>query len=325
MPHRPLCNLIRWQMARSRATAGTRTLQFTPISFDVSFQEIFSTLCTGGTLVLVTDDERRDPSLLLARLDAARVERLFAPFVALKHLAEAADAQRTAPTTLREVITAGEQLVSTPALVRLFSTLGECTLDNQYGPSETHVATAHRARRAARTLAAVSADRPAHREHPRPRPRRRSSSRPHRRHRRALHRRHRARARISRQAGADARALRARSVPARSAKPESARLYRTGDKARYRADGTLEFLGRLDDQVKIRGYRVEPGEIETVLASHPTVREAAVVVTDAGTGDKRLVAYVVAAEGFDVLAARAARARGGAAAGLHGAGLLRRS
>jgi amino acid adenylation domain-containing protein len=89
-----------------------------------------------------------------------------------------------------------------------------------------------------------------------------------------------------------------RFVPDPFAPQPGARLYRTGDLARWLPGGILEFLGRRDQQVKIRGFRIEPGEIETALGMHPAVRESVVVAREGG-GGKRLVAYVVFADGTD--------------------------
>lgn len=82
-----------------------------------------------------------------------------------------------------------------------------------------------------------------------------------------------------------------RFIPHPFAAEPGVRLYKTGDLARYRADGSLEFLGRIDDQVKIRGFRIELGEIETMLRQHPAVREAVALAHANSAGDQRLIAY----------------------------------
>src|SRR6185436_17413429 len=140
--HRVLAGLVRWQLRDWEEQGGgpAVTLQLTPFSFDVFFQEVFATWAAGGELVLVAEDVRRDPDRLLDLLVRERVERLFLPFVALRQLAAAAAGGN--PLSLREVITAGEQLQVTPAIAGFFRRLPGVRLVNQYGPSETHVVTA---------------------------------------------------------------------------------------------------------------------------------------------------------------------------------------
>jgi amino acid adenylation domain-containing protein len=153
MGHRALANLIDWQLSvpSGRCTDTGRapaTLQFAPLSFDVSFQEIYSTLCGGGRLLLISDADRRDLPTLVDTLDATATERLILPYVALQPLAEAAVARGRTPRALRIIVSSGEQLRVTDEIRALCAALARNTdgviLENQYGPTETHVVTCHR-------------------------------------------------------------------------------------------------------------------------------------------------------------------------------------
>jgi acyl-CoA synthetase (AMP-forming)/AMP-acid ligase II len=93
-----------------------------------------------------------------------------------------------------------------------------------------------------------------------------------------------------------------RFIPNPFSDQPGARLYKTGDLARYRPDGQIEFIGRIDQQIKIRGYRIEPGEVAAVLNRHPSVQASVVVAHEDTSGDKRLVAYIVLVPGARVTA-----------------------
>ena len=91
-----------------------------------------------------------------------------------------------------------------------------------------------------------------------------------------------------------------RFIPNPFSEEPGARLYKTGDLARYLPDGNIEFLGRIDNQIKVRGYRIEPGEIETALGKHAAVKETVVVAGEDKQKNKRLVAYVSLHQGLTI-------------------------
>ncbi|MET8684397.1 amino acid adenylation domain-containing protein [Streptomyces sp. NPDC004732] len=270
---RTLSNLVHWQAGPGGLGAPALTQQFAMLSFDVSFQEIFGTLCTGGCLRLIDPALRRDVPALLDQLESEGAERLFLPYVALQLLAEHAVHLGRYPARLREVVTAGEQLVCTGAIRRWFAGMPGSRLFNHYGPTETHVVSAL-------CLDGDPADwpdRPAI-GHP--------------------------------VAGAVLRVVDEADLPMPPGGagelliggvpdepcylgetplnrerfvrlPGDGLFYRSGDRARFDHDGLLHCLGRADDQIKLSGHRLEPGQVEAALMRHDAVLGAVVAVEGA--------------------------------------------
>ncbi|MBT7410382.1 MAG: amino acid adenylation domain-containing protein, partial [Methylococcales bacterium] len=272
MPHRSLVNLLSWQQEQSHVSQDDSTLQYAPSNFDVSFQEIFSTWSQGGRLVIVDGETRRDFNALIELIRQQSIARLFMPFIALQHLAKVSDVNQQTLVSLKEVITAGEQLKITDEIRLFFSKIPQCQLINQYGPSETHVITANHLNHDI----AEWADLP-------------NIGYP-----------------ISNSkiyildnmkqivpvgvmgelcvageclsAGYFNRQDLTDKVFVNHSFSEDhdELIYHTGDYARFLEKGAIEYLGRMDDQVKIRGYRVELGEIETLLTKHNEIKDIVV-------------------------------------------------
>ena len=288
MVHRCLVNIIAWQLHTSPMRQELRTLQFASLNFDICFQEMFTTWCAGGTLVLLDETTRRDSVLLFDYVSEQKINRLFLPFVALQQLALVAQSRNNLPVALREVLTAGEQLRTTPALCSFFDRLPNCSLQNQYGPSEAHVITSLSLPAQTKSWPALPAvGKPLSNtqivlvdKNLKPVPPYCPGEV------------------LNGGAGLASGYLHRPELTAASfisdafSNVPGKKLYRTGDLARFLPDGTLEFLRRVDHQVKVRGFRVDLGEVESALGQHPLVRETVAVVRGEAA-QSQLVAYAV--------------------------------
>jgi amino acid adenylation domain-containing protein len=292
--HRGVVNRLLWMQERFALTAADAVLQKTPLSFDISVWELFWPLLAGARLVLARPGGHRDPAYLVEEIAAHGITTIdFVPSM-LQVFLETADTGRCG--SLVRVASSGEAL---PAEVerRFYERMPPgVRLYNQYGPTEAAMeVTSWPCERESRRTA-VPIGRPTANA--------------------SLHVLDRDRQPVP--AGVPGelhiggvqvgRGYRGRPdltaeifVPSPFAWGE--RLYRTGDLSRHLAAGEIEFLGRIDHQVKIRGFRIEPGEIEAALRAHPAVCDAIVLVREdgayegGGALDRRLVAYVVLAEG----------------------------
>lgn len=291
LPQKALTNLIDWQVSQPTFQQGLKTLQYASLSFDVSYQEIFATFESGGTLVLIDEATRQDPEKLLSYIDQKEIGRLFLPYVALRGLAEWAVSNNLYPDSLREIYTAGEQLVVDNILRQCFNNLPDCTLENQYGPSESHVVTTFQLAGDPSSWPttppigtpiansdifilnkdlspcldgnegeiAITGDCLAH-------------------------------GYFRNSALTEERFI---NIPKPGEAELSVRVYLSGDLGRKAEDGNIHYLGRKDHQVKIRGFRVEPGEVEARITDDESVKQAVVVVKELFPGERQLVSFVV--------------------------------
>jgi len=294
MRQEALSNLIDWQIKTSVLEAGSRTLQFSPLTFDVSFQEIFATLAIGGTLYIIDDRLRLDSAELLEFITHHQINRIFLPFVAFQALCDMAEATGIYPSHLKEIMTAGEVLKITPQIRAFYTNIKDVLLYNQYGPTETHVVTSL-------TLGGDPAawsllpnigyplpnvDIYLLNENLQEVPQGETGELC---------------------IGGLALSQGYVNQPTLTAEKfiewehpvkGKTRLYTTGDLAKQLPDGAIEFIGRKDEQLKIRGFRVELAEIETcLLRTTEQLADAVVAARGEDAYSRKIIAYLVAKGG----------------------------
>ncbi len=282
--HRGIVNRLLWMQQEYKLGTDDRVLQKTPFSFDVSVWEFFWPLLTGARLVMARPGDHRDPEYLVQTICDRQITTIhFVPSMLRVFLEQGGvDSCKS----LRRVICSGEGL-SPEVRDRFFERL-DCGLHNLDGPTEAAVDVTYWECRRDDRRRMVPIGRPVantrmyvldERLEPMP------VGVPGELHIGGV------------QVGLGylgrPELTAERFIPDPFAGGAQARLYKTGDLARWLSDGTLEYLGRLDNQVRVRGFRIEPGEIEVVLAANPQVSQALVVAREMRPGDMRLIAYLV--------------------------------
>ncbi|WP_370584602.1 non-ribosomal peptide synthetase [Burkholderia pseudomallei] len=282
--HRGVVNRLWWMQQTYALDERDAVLQKTPFSFDVSVWEFFWPLMSGARLVIAKPEGHKDPAYLSELIDRERVTTLhFVPSMLQAFLEDEGAARGCG--SVKRVMCSGEALP--PSLVkRFYRCLPDARLHNLYGPTEAAVDVTAWACDAEEGGASVPIGRPIANTriyvldgYGQPVPRGVAGE---------LYiggvqvaRGYLNRPELTRERFVDDPFV------------AGGRLYKTGDLARWRTDGSLEYLGRNDFQVKIRGFRIELGEIEAQLAKVAGVRETVVLARDSGSpaGEKRLVAY----------------------------------
>lgn len=297
VPHRGVANLVDWYATVIRQPATT--LQYASVSFDMASYEIFTTLCGGGCLVVVPEETRRDVRRLCAAIDRHAVEVAMLPGVVVDQVAHYCSDQTTWLPTLRDVISAGEQLHITPTMAAFFRRAGG-RLHNHYGPSETGpIVITH-------TLTGEPEQWPARPPIGRPVANTEAyvvDSENHLLPVDVVGELIIAGPGLAKGYWQRATLTAERFRPHPFSYVSDQHVYHTGDMARWRRDGTLEFLGRRDHQIKLRGYRIELGEIEGVLQEHPAIARCAVVACPDQCDRPQLAAYLEPAAGAEVTTA----------------------
>jgi amino acid adenylation domain-containing protein/non-ribosomal peptide synthase protein (TIGR01720 family) len=296
VPHGALANLAAGIAQRYGLAADDRVLQFASPGFDVSLEEIFPTWAAGGAVLPRTEQTPAAGPQLAAWAEAQGITVLNLPTAYWHEWVREMDERGGAPPrTLRLMVVGGER--ARPEAFAAWERVGRgipCL--NAYGPTEATVtATVHQAAPAADPRAEVPIGRPVAGARAYVLDRRGEPAAPGIPGELYLGGPGVARGYLGRPA-----LTAERFVPDPFSAEPGARLYRTGDRAKWRTDGTLEFMGRVDDQLKVRGFRIEPGEIEAALRTHPAIRDAAVAAREDARGVRRLVAYVAGPERADV-------------------------
>jgi amino acid adenylation domain-containing protein len=291
--HRQVLNYVDGILERLKVPAGSSFAMVSPLTADLGNTMLYPALATGGTLHIISEDRAMDAAALGAYFQHYRPDYLK---IVPSHLATLLMDTTVADVLPKKYLVVGGEACSWDLVEKVQALKPDCIVINHYGPTETTIGvTTHQVAatdRASSYSPSVPIGRPLPNSqvyildpHKNPVPLGVAGE---------VYIGGRGLAR----GYAGAPELTAEKFVAHPYSEEpGARLYRTGDRARFRTDGAIEFLGRIDHQVKLRGFRIELGEIETVLNRHPRVHAAVVVVREREGVEKQLLAYVVPGHG----------------------------